>query len=69
MADLLDCVNVAAVAVMASVLAKMGILALSDWRSAVIALLALTAIFVFRKLNSAWVVLSGALAGYLLRML
>lgn len=69
MSDLLNCVNAAAVAVMASVLAKMGQTVFQDWRTCLIAALAFTAVFVFKKMNSAWLVFGGALAGYLLSLL
>ena len=69
MADLLDCVNVAAVAVMTSVLVKMGQTVFQNWRACVIAALAFAAVFIFKKANSAWLVLGGACAGYLLSLL
>lgn len=62
----LDAVNVASVAVIAAVCIEMGREAITDWRTALIALLSLGAALGFKKLNSAFVVLGGAAAGYLL---
>ena len=61
----LDAVNVAAVAVMVAVLIKMGMDVLTDWRSIAIAALAIIAAFQW-KVNSMWIVLGGALLGYVL---
>jgi chromate transporter len=47
----------------------MGMDALTDWRSSVIALLSFALIFRFKKINSAFIVVGGAVAGYLLYLL
>lgn len=65
-AGFLDSVNVAAVAVMAAVLLDMGREAVTDWRSALIGLLGFVAVFGWKKANSAWLVLGGALLGRVL---
>lgn len=62
----LDAVNVASVAVIAAVCVEMGRDTLTDWRAVVIALLSLGAALWFKKLNSAFVVLGGAVVGWLL---
>ncbi|MBT8181415.1 MAG: chromate efflux transporter [Eudoraea sp.] len=62
----LDAVNVAAVALIVAVCISMGRDTLTDWRTILIALISLLVVFVFRKLNSAFIVLGGALLGYLL---
>jgi len=62
----LDSVNVAAVAVMVAVLFDMGRDSLVDWRAGVIAGLSVVAAFGPRKVSSMWIVLGGALLGYLL---
>ncbi|MDV7397267.1 chromate transporter, partial [Arthrospira platensis SPKY1] len=62
----LDAVNVASVAVIAAVCVEMGRDTLTDWRTVVIALISLGVAFGFKKLNSAFVVLGGAVLGYLL---
>ena len=65
----LDAVNAASVAVIVTVCIKMGMDALTDWRSSVIALLSFAVIFKFKRLNSAFIVIGGALAGFLLNLL
>jgi chromate transporter len=62
----LDAVNVASVAVIAAVCIEMGRDTLTDWRAVVIALLSLGALLKFKKLNSAFVVLGGAVVGWVL---
>jgi chromate transporter len=66
MSSFLDAVNVAAVALIAVVCYQMGKEALSDWRTILIAVLSLTALLIFRKVNSAFVVIGAAAAGYFL---
>jgi chromate transporter len=61
----LDAVNVAAVGLMVAVLINLGRQTFISWQSVVIALLALLASVRF-KVNSAWIVLGGAVLGYLL---
>jgi chromate transporter len=39
---------------------------LTDWRTVLIAVMSIVAVFYFRKMNSAFIVIGGALAGYLL---
>ncbi len=65
----LDAVNIAAVAVIVAVCVEMGRDTLTDWRTMVIALLSLIAVFVLKKMNSAFIVICGALFGYLLALL
>lgn len=65
---MLDAVNVAAVALIVAVCIAMGRDTLTDWRSVVIAIVSLLVVFVFKKLNSAFIVLGGAIAGYLLTL-
>lgn len=62
----LDAVNIASVAVILAVAIEMGRDAITDWRSIVIALGSMIVLLVFRKLNSAFIVVGGAIAGYLL---
>ncbi|MEJ1221611.1 chromate efflux transporter [Sediminicola sp. 1XM1-17] len=69
MGAFLDAVNVAAVAVIIAVCVSMGKETLTDWRTVVIAMASLVLVFVFKKLNSAFIVLGGALLGYLLMLL
>jgi len=65
----LDAVNVAAVALIVAVCIIMGKDTLTDWRTILIAIFSLTSVFVFKKLNSAFIVLGGAIMGYLLSLL
>ncbi|MBF9253306.1 chromate efflux transporter [Pontibacter sp. 172403-2] len=69
MGAFLDAVNVAAVAVIVAVCVEMGQAALTDWRTVLIAIVSLLVTFVFKKLNSAFIVLGGAALGYLLTFL
>ncbi|WP_103069388.1 chromate efflux transporter [Aquimarina sediminis] len=62
----LDSVNIAAVAIMLSVLYVMSIDALIDWKSICIAVLSVIVVFAIKKVNAMWVVLGGSILGYLL---
>ena len=64
----LDAVNVAAVAVIVSVCLSMGRETITDWRTILIAAVSLLVVFVFKKMNSAFIVIGGALLGYLLTL-
>jgi chromate transporter len=64
----LDAVNTAAVAVIVVVAIEMGKETLTDWRTVLIALLGLITVFWFKKVNAAFIVLGGALAGYVLQL-
>jgi chromate transporter len=62
-AAFLDAVNVAAIGLMVAVLVNLGQQTFATWQGIVIAVLALVASIRF-KLNSAWIVLGGAVVGY-----
>lgn len=62
----LDAINIASVAVILAVCIEMGKDTLTDWRTILIALLSIIAVFVFKEMNSAFIVIGGALVGYLL---
>ncbi|MEQ9186904.1 MAG: chromate transporter, partial [Cryomorphaceae bacterium] len=62
----LDSVNVAAVAVMVSVLFNMGEASLIDWRSFVIAGLSTILFLYVKKMSSMWLIVIGAVMGFLL---
>ena len=66
MVAFLDAVNIAAVAVIVAVCVEMGKDTLTDWRTIVIAILSIITVFVFKNLNSAFIVIAGAILGYLL---
>lgn len=65
----LDAVNVAAVALIVAVCIEMGKETLTDWRTITIAIASLVVVFGFKKLNSAYIVLGGAILGYILTFL
>lgn len=66
MAAFLDTVNMAAVAIILAVCVEMGKVAITNWRTMVIALAGFALMLLFKRLNTVWVVLGGAAAGYLL---
>lgn len=68
-AAFLDAINIAAVAVIVAVGVEMGKDTLTDWRTILIAILSIIAVFVFKKMNSAFIVIGGALSGYLLTLI
>jgi len=65
----LDAVNIAAVAVIIAVCIEMGKDTLTDWKTALIAILSIIAVFAFQKVNSAFIVIGGAVLGYLLYLI
>jgi len=64
----LDCVNIAAVAVMIAVLFEMSKDTLTDWKGIVIAVISVGLTFGTKKINAMWTVLGGAVLGYLLSL-
>jgi len=68
-AAFIDSVNVAAVAVMLSVSIVMTVDVAADWRAALILAAALAVVFAFKKLSSVWIILGGAVAGYVLGLM
>lgn len=65
----LDAVNVASVAIIVAVCFEMGKETITDWRTILIGFLSIAISFGYRKINSALVVLSGSLIGYLLTLI
>ncbi|NER14941.1 chromate efflux transporter [Leptobacterium flavescens] len=65
----LDSVNIAAVAVMLAVLFEMGKDTLTGWEGIIIALISFILTFGFKKINAMWIVIGGALLGYLLQLI
>ncbi|GEQ85138.1 chromate transporter [Patiriisocius marinistellae] len=65
----LDSVNIAAVAVMISVLLTMARETLVAWPAVIIAIISAILVFGFKKLSVIWVVIAGAILGYLLQFL
>lgn len=62
----LDAVNVASVAIIAAICYQMGKESIIDWRTALIGILSITLVLVFKKTNSALIVIGGATLGYVL---
>lgn len=62
----LDAVNVASVAIIAAICITMSEETITEWRTIIIALVSAFAVFRYKKINSAFIVLGGALLGYLL---
>ena len=66
MGAFLDTVNMASIAIILSVVIEMGRVTLLDWRTILIAVLSFIATFYYRKLNTAFIIVGGALLGYAL---
>ena len=69
MAAFLDTVNIASVAIILAVCVEMTRAAVTDWRTALIGITSLLVVFLLPKVNTAFIVLGGAGAGYLLHRL
>lgn len=65
-AAFLNAVNVASIALILAVCYQMGKDSLNSWRTLLIALASMFILFKFRKINSAFIVLGGSVAGYIL---
>ena len=66
---ILDSINVGAVALIIAVCVEMGKDTLTDWRTIIIVVASLIVVFVFKKMNNAFIVLGGAIIGYLLTLI
>ena len=62
----LDGVNAASVAIILTVCFEFGRATITDWRAVLIAVLAAVVVFGFPKVNNAWVILGGAVLGFLI---
>jgi chromate transporter len=65
----LDAVNVASVAIIVAVCWQMGRDSILDWRTLLIAVTSIAVTFGYPKINTAFIVIYGAVAGYLLSFL
>jgi chromate transporter len=65
----LDAVNVASIAIIIAICWQMGLDSILDWRTLLIATTSVAVTFGYPKVNSAFIVIYGALAGYLLSFL
>ncbi len=68
-ANFLDAVNIASVAIIIAVCYKMGTDAIADWRTILIAAVSFCVVLFFKNTNSAFIILGGSLAGFLLAFL
>lgn len=68
-AAFLNAVNVASIALILVVCYQLGNDSLSNWRGIIIALASIIILFKYRNLNSAFIVLGGSAAGYLLLLI
>jgi len=66
MSSFLDAVNIAAVILILVMLAEMGAASVQGWRTAAIAVAGVAVTLLYPNLNTAWIILGGAFAGYLL---
>lgn len=69
MSIFLDTVNIASIAIILSVVIEMSRQTLLDWRTIAIAAASICITVYFKKLNTAFIVVGGALAGYLLSLI
>ena len=69
MSVFLDTVNIASVAIILAICVEMIKISIADWRTLLIAILSFVVSMLFKKLNSAFVVIGGALAGYMLYLI
>jgi len=69
MSAFLDTVNIVSVAIILAVCLEMGRASITDWRTTLIAVAGFAVTMKFKKLNSAFVVIGGAISGYLLTLL
>lgn len=69
MSAFLDTVNVASVAIILAICVESGKDSIQDWRSMTIAITGFIVAAFFKRLNTAFIVLGGAVAGYLLHLI
>jgi chromate transporter len=69
MTAFLDTVNIASVAIILAVVVEMGKETLTDWRTILIAVIGFVITFYFTKVNTAFIVIGGAIMGYLLSLM
>lgn len=65
-AGFLDAVNIAAVGIMVAVTFRLGQEILTDWRAWLIAALSILVTFILKKISAIYIVIGGAVLGYLL---
>lgn len=65
----LDAVNVASLGIMVAVTLQLGVDILTDWKSAVIAIIAGGITFGVKKVSTVWIVVGGSVLGFLLTLI
>jgi chromate transporter len=66
MSAFLDTVNIVSIAIILSVIVEIGRITLLDWRTIFIAAISFVVTFQFKSINTAFIILGGALLGYAL---
>ena len=66
MSAFLDTINMVSIAIILSVIVELGRLTLLDWRTITIAVISFAVTFYYKKLNTAFIIVGGAVLGYLL---
>jgi chromate transporter len=66
MSAFLDTVNIVSIAIILSVIVEIGRSTLLDWRTITIAIISFAVTFYFKKINTAFIILGGAVMGYVL---
>jgi chromate transporter len=69
MSAFLDAVNIASVAIILAICVEMSEESIHDWRAIVIAIASLAITVTFKKINTAFIILGGAIAGWLLYLI
>jgi chromate transporter len=69
MSAFLDTVNIVSIGIILSVIVEIGRLTLLDWRTITISIASFIVTFYFKKLNTAFIILAGAVSGYLLTLI
>lgn len=66
MSAFLDMVNIVSIAIILSVIVEIGKITLLDWRTILIAVVSFIVTYQFKKINTAFIILGGAILGYAL---
>lgn len=66
MSAFLDTVNIVSVAIILAVCVELGKGSITGWKTTLIAIAGFVITWRFKKLNTAWIILGGAVSGYLL---
>ncbi len=68
MSAFLDSVNIASIALILVICYEMGKASISNWPTLIIAVLGFIVTFIFKKLNTAFIILGGSVLGYILSL-